>query len=56
MPHYVLTGATGLLGAYLLRDLLQAGHEVTVLVRPTRMRSAEDRVAMLLKHWAAAGK
>jgi nucleoside-diphosphate-sugar epimerase len=51
MPHYVLTGATGLLGAYLLRDLLRAGHEVTVLVRPTRMRSAEERIDMLFKHW-----
>jgi len=30
----VLTGATGFIGQYLQRELLQSGHDVTVLVRP----------------------
>lgn len=32
--HFFVTGATGFLGSYLAADLLAAGHEVTVLVRP----------------------
>src|SRR3569833_3365236 len=42
--YYLLTGATGLLGRYLLRDMLAAGLPVAVLVRsavnaPARARS-----------------
>jgi nucleoside-diphosphate-sugar epimerase len=33
-PAILLTGATGLLGRFILRRLLQAGHEVAVIVRP----------------------
>ena len=51
MSHFLLTGATGLLGQYLLRDLLLAGHQLTVVIRPTRMNSVEDRLDRLLKHW-----
>jgi thioester reductase-like protein len=40
----VLTGATGFLGRYLLRDLLGAGARVAVLVRPDRTEAAEERV------------
>ncbi len=40
----LLTGATGLLGRYLLRDLLAAGARVAVLVRPDRTEAAEERV------------
>lgn len=49
--HLLLTGATGLLGRYLLRDLLQADVPVAVLVRPNRRRSAEDRVEALMQSW-----
>ncbi len=51
MDHFLLTGATGLLGSYLLRDLLLRGHSVTVLARPSRQRSAQDRVFRLLRYW-----
>lgn len=51
MSHYILTGATGLLGSYLLRDLLRQGHEVTVITRPTRLFSAEERICRLLETW-----
>ena len=40
----LLTGATGLLGRYLLRDLLQAGHAVTVLARESHSAGARERV------------
>jgi nucleoside-diphosphate-sugar epimerase len=39
-----LTGATGFLGRYLLRDLLAAGHRVAVLARDSRGRPARERV------------
>jgi nucleoside-diphosphate-sugar epimerase len=51
----LLTGATGLLGRYLLRDLLKAGQRVAVVVRPTERQSAEARVASLLAAWEKRG-
>lgn len=50
-PYILLTGATGLLGRYLLRDLLVAGVPVAVLVRPTKHQSAADRVEALMSEW-----
>lgn len=44
----LLTGATGLLGRYLLRDLLAAGHSVAVLIRPSPAEAATERLARLL--------
>jgi thioester reductase-like protein len=43
----LLTGATGLLGRYLLRDLLASGHRLGVLVRDSKTESASDRLAEL---------
>jgi thioester reductase-like protein len=43
-----LTGATGLLGRYLLRDLLASGRPVGVLIRGSRERSAAERLDELL--------
>ncbi len=51
MKHLLLTGATGLLGNYLLRDLLQAGTPLAVLVRSNRRMSARQRVEMMLSGW-----
>jgi thioester reductase-like protein len=45
----LLTGATGFLGRYLLRDLLAAGTRVGVLVRSDRMETAEERVREVLE-------
>lgn len=45
----LLTGATGLLGRYLLRDLLASGNHVSVLVRGNRERSAPERLDELLE-------
>src|SRR5258708_333892 len=44
----LLTGATGLLGRYLLRDLLVAGREVAVLVRDSRQASAQERIEEII--------
>ena len=51
MKHLLLTGATGLLGNYLLRDLLQAGTPVAVLARSSRKLSARQRIEVLLSGW-----
>lgn len=49
----LLTGATGLLGRYLLRDLSARGASMAVLVRGDRRRSAEARVDEILADWEA---
>jgi thioester reductase-like protein len=51
MPYHLLTGATGLLGTYLLRDLLRAGRQVAVVVRPGRLESARQRIESILAGW-----
>lgn len=51
MHYYLLTGATGLLGNYLLRDLLLAQVPVAVLVRSNRRQTARQRVETLLSYW-----
>jgi len=51
MSYYLLTGATGLLGAYLLRDGLRAGRSMAVLVRPSRNESGRQRIEALLSRW-----
>lgn len=47
----LLTGATGLLGRFLLRDLTARGRQVAVLVRGSRTAGAEARVDELLDDW-----
>jgi thioester reductase-like protein len=47
----LLTGATGLLGRYLLRNLLRSGASVAVLARDGRSGSAAERVAELVSSW-----
>ena len=53
--HVLLTGATGLLGRYLLKDLLLAGRKVAVLARARGPRSAADRIGAILRDWEAEG-
>jgi thioester reductase-like protein len=47
----LLTGGTGLLGRWLLRDLSAAGCRVAVVVRPGKAADANERVAELLQDW-----
>ncbi len=51
MSLVLLTGATGLLGRYLLRDLFAAGHAVAVVARSSRQESAVDRIEMIMSRW-----
>ncbi len=52
MRNYVLlTGATGLLGQYLVRDFLQDGHRIAVLVRGTKSKTPEQRVEQTMQMW-----
>jgi len=52
MPTFtLLTGATGLLGQYLLRDLLERGCDVAVVVRPSRAADARSRIEAVMSRW-----
>ncbi|MGE5194447.1 MAG: SDR family oxidoreductase [Deltaproteobacteria bacterium] len=51
MPYVFLTGATGLLGRYLIKDLTLAGVSVAVLVRPSRRATARHRVENVMCYW-----
>jgi thioester reductase-like protein len=51
MKHYFLTGATGLLGSYLLRDAMSKDRQLTLLVRPSKRKSGQERVEEILTGW-----
>jgi thioester reductase-like protein len=51
MGYVLLTGGTGLLGRYLLRDLLEQSVPVAVLVRPSRRHDPHVRVEALMRSW-----
>ena len=48
-PGILLTGATGLLGQYIMRDLLCAGHQLVVVVRASKRDSASTRIERILQ-------
>ena len=49
--YTLLTGATGLVGRYLMRDLLLKGKKLAVLVRPSKKTLARERVETILQMW-----
>lgn len=51
MAGILLTGGTGLIGRYLLRDLLCAGESVVALVRPDKDHGAEQRLERIMLGW-----
>jgi thioester reductase-like protein len=52
MSQFVLlTGATGLVGQYLLRDLLLQETPVAVIIRSQGQESAQERVETVISHW-----
>jgi nucleoside-diphosphate-sugar epimerase len=51
LSHVLLTGATGLVGRYLLKDLLLADQPIAVLVRAKCQQSAAERLDRLLTFW-----
>lgn len=52
--YTLLTGATGLLGSMLMRDLLVRDTRLAVVVRPTRLETAERRIEQQLSFWENA--
>ncbi|MBI1246286.1 NAD-dependent epimerase/dehydratase family protein [bacterium] len=51
MKYHLLTGGTGLLGRYLLRDLTLADIPLAVIVRRSRIESAVQRIETAMAHW-----
>jgi len=51
MSYLLLTGATGLLGSYLLGTALRAGRRVAVLLRASRTESIEQRIEAMIVRW-----
>lgn len=49
--YTLLTGATGLLGRYLLRDLLRAGERLAVIVRSSKKATARQRIETIMQRW-----
>lgn len=49
--YTLLTGATGLVGRYLVRDLLLNGHNLAVVVRPSKKCAPRERMEQILQHW-----
>lgn len=53
--HVLLTGATGLIGRYLLRDLLSKNTPVAVLIRSRENEPAADRLEKIISLWDQPG-
>ena len=51
--YILVTGATGLLGRYLLRDLLAKGRRVAIILRPSKKQSVAQRAEEILQFWEA---
>jgi thioester reductase-like protein len=51
--HLLLTGCTGLVGQYLLRDLLLEGVPLAVLIRSRKDESAAERLEQVVGYWEA---
>jgi thioester reductase-like protein len=51
MAYHFLSGGTGLVGRYLLREFMSADLPVAVLVRPDRFRSGSDRIEAIMQQW-----
>lgn len=49
--YILLTGATGLVGRYLLRDLVLRKERVAVIARPSSKLSARQRVETIMQYW-----
>lgn len=51
MVYSLLTGATGFVGRYLLRNLLESDVPIVALVRDGKVETAQQRVDAILRHW-----
>ena len=54
MGEYLfLTGSTGLVGRYLMHDLLARGQKLAVLVRGSKRESGAERIEAILDYWSS---
>jgi thioester reductase-like protein len=51
MMYTLITGATGLVGRYLIRDLLLNGHMLALVVRGSRRSTARERIEQIMQYW-----
>lgn len=49
--YTLLTGATGLVGRYLTKDLLLASRRLVLLARDTNRMTAQERIEQILQEW-----
>ncbi len=49
--YVLLTGATGLVGRYLMRDLFLKGCHLAVVVRPSKRMNVQQRIECILQAW-----
>ena len=50
-PYVLLTGGTGLVGQYLLKDFLASNTLLAVLVRPGKKLDARERIEAAMQRW-----
>lgn len=53
MKYVLLTGGTGLVGRYLVRDLLLSGHRLALVLRTSGKETVEQRAESILQYWEA---
>jgi nucleoside-diphosphate-sugar epimerase len=51
MAYTLLTGSTGFLGRYLMKDCLLAGVPLVVLIRPNKFETGQQRLEAVLQYW-----
>lgn len=49
--YVVLTGASGLVGRYLVKDLLLAGKQLALVLRPSAKETVAERAEAILQFW-----
>ena len=50
-PYLLLTGGTGLVGQYLLKDFLCLDYRIAVIVRPNKKLSEVQRIETIMQRW-----
>lgn len=50
-PYLLLTGGTGLVGQYLLKDFLAADQRIAVIVRPGKKLDEVQRIESIMQRW-----
>jgi len=53
--HYLITGGSGFIGSHLAIHLMERGHRITLLVRPGKGLSAQERIKRLIDWFKSTG-